>query len=213
MTDPSSPIPQDDDDDDNVSARPLYPSLPSSSPSPASSASSASGSSASAIGDRIRSLALAAGEREHLAPVESSGAEPQSGDVPMETRLRHIALIKTLLIAINFPERLHGTLSQGEADDDVKMDVEEQNRKENGAGVRTPRALSPSSSNEEGSQQSSNSSNQTAQGSSPPSSKEGRRRDWLNTIVGGSGDAAGASMPMASEEAKPFANRKESIEV
>ncbi|PWN19541.1 hypothetical protein BCV69DRAFT_284170 [Microstroma glucosiphilum] len=105
-------------------------------------------------------------------------APGSSGDVSLETRIRHVKLIKSLLLAINFPERLQSILGHTRAEaDDEEMDVEEHDEEMYDEGRRTPRPNSSPDTVKEQDQK------DDEQDDTPPVSKSASK-DWLSTVVG-----------------------------
>ncbi|PWN26968.1 hypothetical protein BDZ90DRAFT_279907 [Jaminaea rosea] len=141
-------------------------------------------------GAGLRGLAEAA------AAAAAHAQSSSNGNVSLETRRRHVQLIKTLLVAINFPERVEALLSrqgggieqeqqerevktaalppvkqEAGVDDDEEIDeLMETEMEMEMEGQVTPRAVSPTSG--------------SGSGSDEPVEAGSARGDWLRTVTG-----------------------------
>lgn len=122
----------------------------------------------------LQSLAEAAAS---AASAESAESSSKPREVLVAERLKHIQLIKTLLVAINFPDRLQAMMearskSQSDAVDDDAMSEDELEE-----GRRTPRAASPERQQQQ---------------------QRSMRSDWLKTVTDKS-----SSSPTEQQQQQP----------
>lgn len=127
----------------------VYPSIPTASPHDDTS-------------DRIARLGLSSGLQSLAEAASSAAASNSNEEVPIEVRRKHIQLIKTLLVAINFPERFEALMAKRQvasehegsgntastnaaaaAADDNDNDDDDDVDMKTSQGQRTPRATSP----------------------------------------------------------------------